>query len=103
MGVPERSKGSFGTVTMKKRRIILDRSPLAFTSQGKVIIGVHVMVDRDFDGIIETVREMGGRVFIGVAVEGRLRDEMLKDIDDLSWDSAARFGADLRRSKRART
>ena len=88
---------------MKRGRIILDRSPLAFTSQGRMLIGVHVMVDGDFDKIVEVVREMGGRIFVGIATEGRLRDDMLKDIDDLSWDSAARFGADLRRRRRGRS
>lgn len=85
---------------MRKRRIIVDRSPLGFTSQGRLVIGVHVMVDGDLEKLVEVVREMGGRIFVGVAVEGHLRDEMLKDIDDLSWDSAARFGADLRRHRR---
>lgn len=87
---------------MKRRRIILDRSPLAFTTQGRLLIGVHVMVDGEFEKIVEVVREMGGGIFIGVAVEGSLRQRMLKDIDDLSWDSAARFGADLRRRRKRR-
>lgn len=85
---------------MSKRRIIVDRSPLALTSQGGLLIGVHVMVDGDFEKLVEAVREIGGRIFVGVAVEGRLRDEMLKDLDDLSWDSASRFAADLRRRRR---
>lgn len=103
MGVPIGSPSASEVGTVKRRRIILDRSPVAFTTQGRLVIGVHVVMDGDFNKIVEVAREMGGRIFVGVAVDGRLRDRMLKDIDDLSWDSAARFGADLRRRRGGRS
>lgn len=87
---------------MTGRRIVLDRSPLAFTSQGRLLIGMHVMAEGGLDELVAAVREMGGRIFVGVAVEGRLREAMLKDIDDLAWDSGSRFGAAYKQARRRR-
>jgi predicted lactoylglutathione lyase len=84
---------------MKPKVIVVDRSPLAVTSSGVLLIGLNVMCDGSFELLIEKVRAMGTKVFLGAVVEGPLRRRMRKDLDDLAWDSAWRFAADLQAAK----
>lgn len=87
---------------MTSRRVVVDQAPLALTSTGGVVINLRVLAEGDLERLVGVARELGGRFFIGVVMEGRLLDRIAKHIDDAAADTAMDFGADLVKARRAR-
>jgi predicted lactoylglutathione lyase len=88
---------------MKARRIVIEKAPMGITSNGAVLLNVGFVKDGNVDQLVKFIREIGGRVFVGLVVEGKYRDTLVRDIDDASFDMALRLGADVVKGKRAGT
>jgi hypothetical protein len=88
---------------MKPRRIRIEKAPLGITSSGGLLLNLGFVRDGDFQKLVTFAREIGGRVFVGLVVEGKYRDTLVRDIDDASFDMALRLGADVVEGKRPGT
>jgi hypothetical protein len=87
---------------MKARRIVIEKAPMGITSNGAVLLNVGFVKDGNVDQLVKFIREIGGRFFLGLVVEGRHRETVVRDIDDAAFDMAIRLGADVVNGKRRR-
>jgi predicted lactoylglutathione lyase len=88
---------------MKPRRIRIERAPVAIASNGALVLNLGFVKEGNLDQLVTFAREVGGRVFVGLVVEGKYRDTLVRDIDDASFDMALRLGADVVEGKRPGT
>jgi hypothetical protein len=87
---------------MKARRIVIERAPVAIASNGALVLNLGFVRDGDLDQLVKFIREIGGRVYVGLVVEGKCRDTLVRDIDDAAFDAGVRLGADVVKAKRSR-
>jgi predicted lactoylglutathione lyase len=88
---------------MKPRRIRIERAPVAVTSSGALVLNLGFVKEGNLDQLVTFAREVGGRVFVGLVVEGKHRTTLVRDVDDAAFDMAVRLGADVVKGKRAGT
>ncbi len=85
--------------TLKRKGKVLD-APMAITSDGTVLLNVTHLKNGD---ALEAARELlaeGHEVFVGIAVPGQLRGELLRGIEDGAADLLGRIGPKLRQRTR---
>ena len=80
----------------------LQDAPMAVASSGEVLVNItHVLDDvHDPAAAVQQLVLEGHGYFIGIAVPGGLRRELLRGVDDAAADIVGRLGPAIRRRGR---
>jgi hypothetical protein len=82
--------------TTAPRRVRLCRAPLAITPAGDIVVSVMGLEKGNtIARLVERAQRVGGKVFIGVVITGRVRAYALNDIEALAVDLGGRLGGAL--------
>ena len=79
-----------------RARVSLHDAPLAVTSAGAILLGIHWSTDADdIDAVIVEAVRTRRAVWVGVLLTGREATAIKRDLDDAAHDTVMRLGSPL--------